>query len=131
MGIEQQIEIDRGADPVDRLAAERKPGYGLGRAFYVDPLVYERDLERLIRRHWHCAGHASRIAAPGDFFRVDIDVESVIVARDKAGDIHAFLNVCRHRGAEVCTKREGNAKAFVCPYHAWTYRLDGTLQAAR
>jgi Rieske 2Fe-2S family protein len=57
--------------------------------------------------------------------------EQVILTRDKDGVVHALLNSCRHRGAEVCTEAKGNAKAFVCPYHAWTYGNDGRLKAAR
>ncbi len=131
MGIEAPISIDPQADPIDRLVANHRPGYALERPFYKDRRIFERDMERIFRRHWHCAGHASQVSAPGDFIRVDIEAESVVIARDKDGRLNAFLNVCRHRGAEVCTEREGNAKAFVCPYHAWTYRLDGSLLAAR
>jgi len=119
-------------DAIDRLIRAHAAGYGLARDFYVNPAVFERDMERVLRRHWHCAGHASLIPNPGDFFTVDFEHEDeVIIARDAQGAIHAFLNVCRHRGARVCSAKSGNSKAFVCPYHAWTYRLDGTLRGAR
>ncbi len=131
MGLETPITLDPQADPIDRLIANHRKGHALERPFYRDPAIFERDMERIFRRHWHCVGHASQVASPGDFMRFDIEAESVVVARDKDGRLNAFLNVCRHRGAEVCTERQGNAKAFVCPYHAWTYRLDGTLRAAR
>ncbi|WP_411036104.1 aromatic ring-hydroxylating dioxygenase subunit alpha [Shinella sp. BYT-45] len=66
-----------------------------------------------------------------DFEVFRIDTEQVIVTRAPDGSVHAMLNVCRHRGAEVCTRQKGNARVFVCPYHAWTYGNDGSLKAAR
>ncbi len=113
------------------LLAARRPGYGLERAFYHDPLIYAQDLACIFQRHWVCAGHVSQATEPGNFFVIDVDRDRVIVVRDQAGRLHALLNVCRHRGAEVCTHRQGTANSFVCPYHAWTYALDGTLSAAR
>ncbi|MEO6301197.1 MAG: aromatic ring-hydroxylating dioxygenase subunit alpha [Paracoccaceae bacterium] len=119
------------SDRIDRLVAAHKPGHGLVRAFYHDADIYERDLERVIRRHWHCIAHESVIANPNDFELFHMATEQVILTRDNSGEIHALLNVCRHRGAEVCTSQKGNAKAFVCPYHAWTYGNDGRLKVAR
>jgi phenylpropionate dioxygenase-like ring-hydroxylating dioxygenase large terminal subunit len=131
MSVETAIKPDSNTDPIDRLIAEHRPGFALARPFYMDRAVFERDMERIFRRHWHCVGHASQIANPGDYMRVEFEQEAVLVVRDRDGAINAFLNVCRHRGAELCAEKEGNAKAFVCPYHAWTYRLDGSLRAAR
>jgi Rieske 2Fe-2S family protein len=116
---------------VHSLKERHRPGYGLERAFYHDPALYERDLERIWMRHWLVAGHASQAPNPGDFFTVRYDSESVIIVRGKDGALRALLNVCRHRGAEVCPEIWGTAAYFVCPYHAWTYGLDGTLEAAR
>ena len=119
------------SDPIDALVAAHAPGKGLARAFYHDPAIYERDLERVFRRHWHCLAHVSVIPKPNDFELFLLGDEQVILTRDGEGSVHAMLNVCRHRGAEVCTAQKGNAKAFVCPYHAWTYGNDGRLKAAR
>ncbi|GLS87211.1 (2Fe-2S)-binding protein [Cypionkella aquatica] len=119
------------SDPIDRLIAAHQPGIGLARAFYTDPDIYERDLDRVFRRHWHCIAHESVIPNPNDFELFKMATEQVILTRDAQGEIHALLNICRHRGAEVCTQHKGNAKAFVCPYHAWTYGNDGRLKAAR
>lgn len=116
---------------VDIFVAAHRPGYGLERFYYNDPQIYELDMERIFRRHWHCVGHLSEIPNVGDFIRIDFEKEAVVLARDHDGAVKAFLNVCRHRGAEVCTEKRGNTKGFVCPYHAWTYKLDGTLRAAR
>jgi phenylpropionate dioxygenase-like ring-hydroxylating dioxygenase large terminal subunit len=119
------------SDRIGALVRARQPGYGLPRALYMDPTVFEADMERIFRRHWHCAGHASLIPRAGDFFTIDYEQEEVVITRDAAGEIHGFLNVCRHRGARVCHSRSGNTRYFVCPYHAWTYRLDGSLKGAR
>ncbi len=118
-------------DAIDQLVAAHEPGRGLVRAFYHDPAIYARDMERVFRRHWHCLAHASVIPDPNDFELFLLGDEQVILTRDGLGEVHAMLNVCRHRGAEVCTAQKGNAKAFVCPYHAWTYGNDGRLKAAR
>lgn len=120
-----------GEDPIDSLVAAHRAGHGLARPFYTDPAVFERDMERLFRRHWHCLAHESVIPRAGDFEQFRLGDEQIILTRGADGTVHALLNVCRHRGAEVCTKPKGNAKFFVCPYHAWTYANDGSLRAAR
>ena len=122
---------DQPAGEIAGLLAAQLPGYGLARAFYADPAVYERDMARIFLRHWLCTGHASAIPAPGDFEVTEYGEESVIVVRGQDGAIRALLNLCRHRGAEVCPSRAGNAAFFACPYHGWTYGLDGRLQSAR
>jgi phenylpropionate dioxygenase-like ring-hydroxylating dioxygenase large terminal subunit len=110
-----------------------RPGRALPRAYYTDPAIFELDLERMLLRHWFCAGHASSLAATGDFFLVDMGRESAIVTRAADGAIHALVNVCRHRGSRICVARSGTAMGggFTCPYHAWSYGLDGRLRAAR
>ncbi|SEC25771.1 aromatic ring-hydroxylating dioxygenase subunit alpha [Rhodobacter sp. 24-YEA-8] len=122
---------DQRPDAISRLIADHRPGHGLVRDFYMDPTVFARDMERVFRRHWHCLAHESVIPNPGDFELFRLGDEQVILTRDMQGEVHGLLNSCRHRGAEVCTKDKGNAKMFVCPYHAWTYTLDGALRAAR
>src|SRR5262245_66579571 len=64
-------------------------------------------------------------------FLFDLANESVIVVRGRDGELRALVNVCRHRGSHVCYEREGSSRVFVCPYHAWTYELDGRLRSAR
>ena len=75
-------------------------------------------------------GHQSRLASPGDFFLVEIGNESIIVMADQAGKARAFYNVCRHRGTRLLTQQNGQCKGIKCPYHAWTYAIDGNLLAA-
>jgi phenylpropionate dioxygenase-like ring-hydroxylating dioxygenase large terminal subunit len=97
------------------------------RRFYTDPAVFEAERERIFRRVWLWLGHESQIRRPGDFFTARMAGERIIVARHTDGAIHAFNNRCTHRGAEVCAATAGNARSFVCPYHAWTFRTDGSL----
>ncbi len=80
---------------------------------------------------WTCAGHVSQVAAAGDWITLEIGAESAIVVRGAAGALHALANVCRHRGSRLCAGPAGSAKTLVCPYHAWSYNLDGSLRAAR
>ena len=108
-----------------------EPGHSLARAFYTSPSIYEKDLDRVWGQNWIWAGHASQVPESGDYFLFEIGPESVIVVRGRTGAIHAHMNVCRHRGSRVCLEHSGNTGSFTCPYHAWTYNLDGTLFSAR
>ena len=113
------------------LIARQPKGHALLGGLYNDPDVYSADLEKIFARHWLYAGHISQVAEPGDFFTYTVAEESVIVARGRDGVLRAMANVCRHRGSRVCLKPEGNARLFVCPYHAWSYDLSGALVSAR
>ncbi len=115
------------------LIRTRQPGHALPREFYTDPAIFERDLHSMLLKHWFCVGHASSIARTGDYLVVDLAAESVIIVRTATGEVRALLNVCRHRGSRVCAGPTGRAPAarFTCPYHAWTYDLDGQLMVAR
>lgn len=113
------------------LLVRQPQGCSLAQPFYGDPAIFGRDLDRLLARHWLCAGHASQAARPGDYFLFELANESVIVLRGEDGALRGFANVCRHRGSRICSAQAGNAKFLVCPYHGWTYGLDGALLAAR
>ncbi|HTJ69592.1 MAG TPA: aromatic ring-hydroxylating dioxygenase subunit alpha [Actinospica sp.] len=98
---------------------------------YLDPAVFALEQERVFERMWFCAVRGSDVPEPGSFRTVQIGRESVLVVRTREGDIRAFLNACRHRGAQLCTEESGQVKrTFRCMYHAWTYALDGSLIAA-
>jgi Rieske 2Fe-2S family protein len=98
---------------------------------YTSPDVYAREMDRIFQRRWLCAARASELAKPGDFITREIGSESLIITRDEAGSVHAFYNVCRHRGTRMCESASGNfGETIACPYHAWTYRLDGSLLGA-
>ncbi|MBL9216346.1 MAG: aromatic ring-hydroxylating dioxygenase subunit alpha [Opitutaceae bacterium] len=113
-----------------KLLASHRPGFSLAREFYEDPAVFAADVDRVIARRWHYAGHVSECPVPGSYFLDEIAGESVIVIRGRDQAIRAVHNVCRHRGSRICTEPAGSVKALVCPYHAWNYGLDGRLASA-
>ncbi len=112
------------------LIDRQQPGYSLQRPFYTSPAIYQQDLLRFWGEQWIWAGHSSQVRNNGDFFLFEFGQESVIIVRSE-NEIHAHLNVCRHRGSRVCLQESGNARSFVCPYHAWTYNTDGSLRGGR
>ena len=99
--------------------------------WYYDPAQYARELEAVWYRDWICVGRGDEIARPGDYLLAEIGNERVIVTRDTRGNPRAFFNTCRHRGSTLCTEPRGHFASgrIVCPYHAWTYALDGSLIA--
>ncbi|HVA34017.1 MAG TPA: aromatic ring-hydroxylating dioxygenase subunit alpha, partial [Candidatus Baltobacteraceae bacterium] len=104
----------------------------LDASWYTSPEAFAKEQERIFARHWLCVGRQEQIERPGDFFTAQPAGESLIVTRDSAGAIHAFYNVCRHRGTRICESAAGHFQGSIqCPYHAWTYALDGALKAAR
>jgi glycine betaine catabolism A len=104
----------------------------LERSWYTAPEIFAREQERIFARSWICVGRREQLERAGDYFLADAAGESLIVTTDKTGQLHAFFNVCRHRGTRVCTERSGHFTGSIqCPYHAWTYGLDGKLIAAR
>ena len=98
--------------------------------YFVSPKVFAEEQEKIFSRQWVLVGHQSQLANPGDYFLAEVAGESVIIAKDQRSTIRAFYNVCRHRGARLCEEQNGHAAAIQCPYHAWTYALDGRLLGA-
>jgi Rieske 2Fe-2S family protein len=99
--------------------------------YYYEQEIFEQEQERIFGRMWICVGRADAVPEPGSYQVVSLAQESVIVVRDKDGVLQAFLNVCRHRGARLCTQAEGKLQGSIqCRYHAWTYGLDGKLIGA-
>ena len=85
----------------------------------------------MFSRDWVYAGHISQIPEVGNYFTYELAYESIIVVRAGEDEVLALVNVCRHRGSRVCDPGSGRARQFVCPYHGWVYRLDGSLRSAR
>jgi Rieske 2Fe-2S family protein len=103
----------------------------LAAPYYVDERYFAREMDQLFRRMWVCAGRLEEIEQPGRFVLRDVAGDSVIVTRSASGDVHAFHNVCRHRGTRLCSDAAGAFPGSIqCPYHAWTYGLDGRLLGA-
>ena len=105
-------------------------GVGIPRELYLSEELFADELERVFHRSWLYAGHVSQLAEPGQYVTVESGAESVVVVRGRDGELTAVANVCRHRGARLVDAGCGAVQRFVCPYHQWTYRLDGTLQGA-
>jgi Rieske 2Fe-2S family protein len=103
----------------------------LAQGYYTSDEVFAQETQRIFMKSWICAGHQSRISEAGEYFLLNLFEESLIVLRDKNGQIRAFYNVCRHRGTRVCEEAEGRfSGSLQCSYHAWTYGLDGKLIGA-
>ena len=113
------------------LIAQYKPGMALPRDFYTSQAIYDHDIATYWNQSWIWVGHISQVPEPGDYFLFDYGPESIIVVRDREGEVRAHLNVCRHRGSRVCIEQQGKARVFVCPYHAWTFELNGALRSGR
>ncbi len=103
----------------------------LPQQYFISPDVFAEEQERIFSRQWILVGHQNRIVRAGDYFVSKIADESLIVVRDKRGEIRGFYNVCRHRGSRLIENTNGQLSgAIQCPYHAWTYGLDGRLLGA-
>ena len=97
---------------------------------YRSPAIYDTDLESVFHRRWCYVGRSERLAHVGDRLVIDVGAESVLVLRHRDGDPQAYYNVCRHRGSQLCdASGSGFGAAITCPYHAWSYSLDGELVA--
>jgi len=96
---------------------------------YSSETFFRREVERIFMKAWNFIGRADRIPNPGDYFTLEFVGVPVVVVRDNDGEVRAFANSCRHRGAMVAIG-EGNCRAFRCPYHSWAYGLDGQLLSA-
>jgi glycine betaine catabolism A len=99
--------------------------------YYYDPALYELELEKIFSSMWMCVGRADAVLKVGSYRVMTVGKESIIVTRNREGKLNAFLNVCRHRGAQLCSETAGQLKGSIqCRYHAWTYGLDGRLIGA-
>jgi glycine betaine catabolism A len=100
-------------------------------AYYTDPAYYQREMDALFLNAWICAGRVEQVARSGQYILRDVLGESVIITSNGSGQVNAFYNVCRHRGTKLCVEHEGTfGRSIQCPYHAWTYDLDGRLIGA-
>ena len=111
-----------------RLESPLEQSTGLPNAAYIDPLFLKLENERVFRRSWILAGFQHEIPHPGDVVPITVANLPLILVRDEQGDIRAFHNVCRHRGTRLVDKPCRQAKLLRCPYHHWTYNLDGHIR---
>jgi phenylpropionate dioxygenase-like ring-hydroxylating dioxygenase large terminal subunit len=116
-------------DNVQELRDALAGGATLPASWYSDAAVLRREQDAIFRRTWQYAGHTTQVSEPGDWFTTFAGTIPVVVTRDQSGSLNAFVNVCRHRGHIVATGA-GHRETLQCPYHAWTYGLDGALRTA-
>lgn len=109
------------------LINQRQPRYALSRELYRDEEVYRQDLEQIWHSQWIFAGHTFEIEKPGAYMTIQVGDYPVVIVRDDSGNVRAFHNACRHRGSRVCAESKGKVAKLVCPYHKWTFGLDGKL----
>jgi phenylpropionate dioxygenase-like ring-hydroxylating dioxygenase large terminal subunit len=116
----------------ERVAGARQPftrATTLPAQAFTSPALYEREVERLFSREWLCAGRADQVPKPGDYYTLDLLGDKLVIVRDRDEEIRVLSRVCRHRAAAL-VEGAGNTRSFQCPYHAWTYGLDGKLVGA-
>ncbi|SSC70213.1 unnamed protein product [Ciceribacter sp. T2.26MG-112.2] len=114
-----------------RQLKNRRDGFSLEQPFYIDQDYFRLDMETIWYRDWLFVGHDCEIPRAGNYFTAQIGDYPVVIVRGKDQVIRAFHNTCRHRGHRVCTQERGASAKLVCPYHQWTYDLDGSLVFAR
>jgi Rieske 2Fe-2S family protein len=102
----------------------------LPQRYFVSPEIFAEEQKKMFSEQWMLIGHQNQIAKPGDYFTAEVADENLIVVRDQRSTIRGFYNVCRHRGTRLREDESGHASAIQCPYHAWTYALDGRLLGA-
>ena len=116
---------------IKELLNNQQEDWSLDQKFYKDTSIFDLEKHNIFYNSWIFIGHESQIPNKGDFFVYKILDEEIIVLRNKENKVKAFFNVCRHRGSRVCLEEKGNTSRFSCPYHSWTYNLDGKLLAAK
>jgi glycine betaine catabolism A len=102
----------------------------LPQKYFASPEVFAEEQVKIFAKQWLLVGHQSQVAKPGDYLVAEVAGESLIITRDQRSTIRGFYNVCRHRGTRLKEDACGHASAIQCPYHAWTYGLDGRLIGA-
>ncbi len=116
---------------LSKLLATRKPTYSLPQPFYNDPGFHALDMELIWNRCWLFAGPECLAPLTGSWFTMAVGDDSLVIVRGRDGQLRAFYNTCRHRGSQICQGETGRAGRLVCPYHQWTYDLEGQLVFAR
>ena len=107
----------------DRVQADR-----VHTSLYTDPAIFEEEMDKIFASTWVWVAHASEVPEAGSYKNTYIGRQPVIVVRDRKQKVHVLLNRCRHRAATVCEGKKGKTNSFVCPYHGWSYSLDGALR---
>ena len=112
------------------LLDERRPNYTLPQDLYADPDVFAFDLAAIYQQNWILAGFEAELPEPGSYMAFPIGQSPIVIVRGRDGTLRGFYNSCRHRGAQICETGSGTRSWLICPYHQWTYGLDGVLANA-
>ena len=118
-------------EPIAQLLNKDRKGHTLPRELYVSEEAFHFDTQVMLKSVWLYACTVAHVKNPGDFFVFELANNSIIIVRGRDNEVRAFWNSCRHRGAKICLEQKGRAPRLTCPYHQWTYGLDGKLLAAR
>lgn len=101
--------------------------FRVNREVFTDAEIYRAEREKIFERCWLYLGHTSEVSKPGSYISREVAGKPLVMTRDKGGQLHVFYNTCTHRGALVCRERSGSQPTFLCPYHAWSFDLQGKL----
>jgi glycine betaine catabolism A len=118
-------------EPIAALLQKDRKGHTLPRELYVSEEAFRFDTEVMLKSVWLYACTVAHVKNPGDYFVFELANNSIIIVRGRDNEVRAFWNSCRHRGSKICLEQKGRAPRLMCPYHQWTYGLDGKLLAAR
>ena len=118
-------------EPIAQWLSQDRPGHTLPRELYVSEAAFQFDADVMLKSVWLYACTVAHVKQAGDYFLFELGSNSIIIVRGRDGQVRAFWNSCRHRGSRICEQQRGRAPRLMCPYHQWTYGLDGTLLAAR
>jgi Rieske 2Fe-2S family protein len=129
MPVREGVDVLPRSQAIDEALTRYRPGWSLEQFFYTNEELFEYERRSWLARQWYLIAHASEVPRIGSFIVRELLGESLIIVRTSPETIKAFFNVCRHRGSRIC-REDGTASAFTCPYHAWTYALDGRLRSA-
>lgn len=119
--------LDQARSETLSMLQDHPKGWSLPQAFYTDPLSFQVDLERVFYREWLFAAMACELPKRGDYVTLNVGDNPILLVRDGAGEIRGYHNVCRHRGSKLCVHERGKVANLTCPYHQWTYNLEGQL----
>lgn len=131
MDVTATLSLGDPLEPARKATAEmlqtRERTYSLPQPFYTDERLFQIDMQEIFHKEWLIAGMTCEIPAKGNYITLQIGKNPIIVIRGAEGKVHAFHNVCRHRGSRLCVSDKGKVAKLVCHYHQWTYELDGRL----
>ncbi len=117
-------------DAIGQMLAQTRAGYTLPQGLYVSEEAFAFDTQVMLKSVWLYACTVAHVKKPGDYWVFELAHNSVIILRGRDGVIRAFYNTCTHRGSRLCDAQQGTMPRVMCPYHFWTFGLDGKLIAA-